>query len=114
MEGRRQAEEMSRAADRFADAARELAATMDRFMEYQQQLWRQYERQPMVWEPEEYRYRAKLTEEEAVALALEEVHAVREETAQDAEQGERLPPPNPNEVKEWERRREERRQREDQ
>lgn len=107
MEGRRQAEEMSRAANRFAEAVRELTVTMDRFMEYQQQLWQRYEHQSPLRETGEYQARAGLSEEEAINIARQEVSEVRR--LSDPRRPEMLPPPDAEEIEEWERRREERR-----
>lgn len=105
---RQEVEEFTRAADQFTEAARELSSSLDRFLEYQQErdLW-------------EYRQQGEepahegLPEEVAVNIALEAVRETREAMTSGRENEHRLPPPAHEEVEKWERRREERRQRED-
>jgi len=86
---RNQAEELSRAADRFAAAVEEFS--------------RQVERLGVVtW--------ASLSEEDAARLADEAVHEARDELW--AGRKPERPAPTREEVREWEHRREERRERE--
>lgn len=120
MAGRKEAEEIIRAADRFADAAKALTSTLDRFLEYQREAEdRALEYQQQLLQQLEGRggkdysfaplpQKVRLSEEEAVALALWEINEVRR--LGDPRRMERLPPPTKNEVEEWERQREERRQ----
>jgi hypothetical protein len=108
---RNQAEEMIRAADRFAEATRELTKSIDRFLEYQE------------YEYGRTRGRGErlpgdlvlgllgaggLSDEEAGKLAHEAVHKARRELGRTGT----LPTPGPEEIKAWEQRREERRRRE--
>lgn len=99
MNERNQAEEMTRAADRFAESARELAGSLDRFLEFHQATigGETY----VLTEEVRRQRRESLSEEEAVELALRAVEEVREEKAQTAEweQEERLPTPSPEEVR---------------
>lgn len=128
---RNQAEEMSKAADRFAEAARELSATLNRFLEFQETSWerfQEYQRSTVDLEPEHpsYVYRGKageqygrvvlgflgaggLSEDEAGVLADDLVHDVRKQFVMTIN----LPTPGPEEIRAWERRREERRRLED-
>jgi hypothetical protein len=104
----KQAEEMIRAAREITEAVRELKRAVDRLADL-------YER-PKGSTLMELLGSGGLPEEEANALALEVVHRVREEMRREREAGgadeERLPPPTPEEIREWERLREERRRRE--
>jgi hypothetical protein len=102
----RQAEQMTQAAREMTEAVRELRRAVDRLAEAQAR-------------PAEGSALAGLLGsgglpgEEAAALALEATHDVRRDTR--CERGaddEPLPAPGPDEVREWERRREERRRRE--
>lgn len=109
MTERNQAEEIARAADKFAESARELSDSLDRFLNFQQVT---IGGETYVWTEEVRRQRRKpLSEEEAVELALRAVEEVREEKAQTTEweQEERIPAPSPDEVR---KRRAERRKRE--
>lgn len=104
---RQEVEEFTRAADQFTEAAKELSSSLDRFVEYQQER-----------DLREYRQRGEesshegLPEKVAANIALEAVRETRKAMASGREKEQRFPPPTPEEVEEWERRREERRQRE--
>lgn len=123
---RRQEEEIARAADRFADAAKELTATLNRFLEFQELSWKRFEAyQHSLSEPDrelslrDYRQRWEqpggvvlgflgaggLPEDEAGVLADDLVHRVRGEFLIAPNQ----PVPSPEEIRDWEHRREERR-----
>lgn len=95
----KQTEEMARAAGEITEAVRELRASVERLAELQR-----------LGVP------GRLPEEEADRIATEAVREVRAEIAREREAGEagekRLPPPAPEEIREWEREREERRRRE--
>ena len=94
----KQTEEMTRAAKEVTEAVKELRATVERLAELQRL--------------------GGLPEEEAVRLAQEGVREVRKELGRERElaspglEAERRPTPTPEEIREWERRREERRRRE--
>lgn len=92
----KQTEEMTRAAKEIAKAVKELRTAVERLAEIQR--------------PGEF------PEDEAVRLAQEGVHEVREELRRERERlglkEERRPAPTPEEIREWEHRREERRRRE--
>ncbi len=92
----KQAEEMSRAAREITEAVGEFARAVDRFAELQRT--------------------GGIPEEEAVRLAQEGVREVRKELegelAPSGLEEERRPAPTPEAIREWERRREERRRRE--
>ncbi len=95
----KQAEEMTRAAREMTEAAKELRRAVDRLAEL---------RRPSA--------PGGLPEEEAGRLATEAVREVRAEIARERKSSgvdeKRLPPPTPEEIREWEQRREERRRRE--
>ena len=105
---RQEVEEFTRAADQFTEAARELSSSLHRFLEYQQER-----------DLREYRQRGEeashegLPEEVAASIAVEAVRETRKAMASGREKEQRFPPPRPEEVEEWERRREDRRKRED-
>lgn len=105
----KQTEEMTRAAKEMADAARELRRAVDRLAEIHARPTRGSALAELLGS-------GGLPEEEAAALAVEATHHVRGEMRREREAGEanekRLPPPTPEEVREWERHREERRRRE--
>lgn len=114
--GRRdQAEEMTQAADRIVEATKELSATINRWIEYQNYWYSiQVEEQSREWNPEfgwpvVRQDRVSLSEHDAIEIAMEEVRSTREEIADVGDQQERLPPPSSVEIVEWERRRETRR-----
>jgi len=92
---------MTRAAREMTEAARELRRAVDRLAE----LHERPNRTPVLTE---FLGSGGLPEEEAARLAHETVHEVRADVSGE----EKLPPPTPEEIREWERRREERRQRE--
>lgn len=96
---------MARAAREITEAVRELTRAVDRLAELQR---------PKGSTLTELLGSGGLQEEEAARLAQEAVHEVRIEIAHEREAAgeERLPSPSPEEIREWERRREERRQRE--
>lgn len=104
---RNQAEEMIRAADRFAEAARELTLALNRFLEYQGgeygETHNRGERLPGDWLGA-----GGLSDEEAGKLAHEAVHQARRELGRTGA----LPVPGSDEINTWEQRREERRRRE--
>lgn len=109
MTERNQAEEMTRAADKFAEAARDLAGSLDRFLEFHQATMGG---ETYVWTEKRRELRREpLSDEDAVALALRAEREVRKEKAQsvDWEQEERHPTPTPEDVR---RRQEDRRGRE--
>lgn len=93
----KQTEKMARAAGEITEAVKELKASVERLAELQR--------------PGEF------PEDEAVRLAREGVREVREELRRERERlglkEERRPAPTPEEIREWERRREERHRRED-
>lgn len=101
----RQAEQMTQAAREMTEAVRELRRVVDRLAEAQA---RPMEGSALA----ELLGSGGLSEEEA-ALALEATHDVRKEMRRErgADDG-LLPAPDPDEIREWERRREERRGRE--
>lgn len=105
---RQEVEEFTRAAAQFTEAAKELSSSLDRFVEYQQER-----------DLREYRLRDEepphegLPEEVAAKVAVEAVRETRKMMASGREKEQRFPPPTPEEVEEWERRREDRRQRKD-
>ncbi len=102
----KQTQEMTRAAREMAEAARELRRAVDRLAEL-------HERPNRVSVLTELLGSGGLPEEEAARLAREAVHEVRARISRERETGEeKLPLPTPEEIKEWERRREERRRRE--
>lgn len=106
---RQEVEEFTRAADQFTEAAKELSSSLNRFLEYQQErddLWEYGQRgeEPL---------HEGLPEEVAANIAVEAVRETRKAMASGREKEQRFPPPTPEEVEEWERRREERRHRED-
>ena len=102
----KQTEEMTRAAREMSEAARELRRAVDRLAEI-------HARPIKGSALDELLGSGGLPEEEAAALATEATHQVREEMRREREASgtneERLPPPTADEVREWERRREERR-----
>ena len=117
MAKRDQAEEISRAADRFAESAQELTATLNRLLEFQERAWDQLEGSGLRSEgllslvhSGEYPNRGGLSEAEAVQFALAVDRDVRREWSPPSEREERLPAPSSEEVR---KRREERRRRED-
>lgn len=118
MAKRDQAEEISRAADRFAESAQELTATLNRLLEFQENAWDRLRESGQRSEglyslivPDDPKPPSSgLPEEEAVRVALMVTHEVREEMGRGIEPEERLPAPPPEEVR---KRREERRKRED-
>jgi len=102
----RQAEEMTRAAREMTEAAKALRRAVDRLAEVQPR--------PAQGEAlAELLGSGGLSEEENAALALEATHDVRKDMSRErgAEEG-TLPTPSPEEIAEWEHRREERRRRE--
>ena len=133
MAGRKEAEEITRAADKIADATKAFAQSVDRLVKQGERLewlYRRFEwKQPLVsgsiepeqkaeqqqWSPESIRSpvdrqdREKLSEEEAIAIGLEAIRTARGEITHGREWEERLPPPTVEEIEEWERRREKRR-----
>jgi hypothetical protein len=105
----KQAQEMTCAAREMTQAARELRRAVDRLTELHQRPNRASALTELLGS-------GGLSEEEAERLVREAVHEVRAEIFRERELSEtdeeKLPPPTPGERKEWERRREERRQRE--
>jgi hypothetical protein len=105
----KQAQEMTRAAREMTEAARELRYAVDRLAELHQLSSRASTLMELLGS-------GGLSEEEADRLAREVVHKVRAEISQEREASEtneeKLPPPTSEEIREWERRTEERRQRE--
>jgi hypothetical protein len=105
----KQTEEMTRAAKEMSEAARELRRAVDRLAEIQVLSTRGSALDELLGS-------GGLPGEEAAALAAEATHRVREEIRREREASEtdeeRLPPPTPEEIREWECRREERRRRE--
>ena len=105
----KQAQEMTRAAREMTQAARELRRAVDRLAELHQLSSRASALTELLGS-------GGLSEEEADRLAREAVHKVRAEISHERESSEtdedKLPPPTSEEIREWERRREERRQRE--
>jgi hypothetical protein len=105
----KQAQEMTRAAREMTQAARELRRAVDRLTELHQRPNRASALTELLGS-------GGLSEEEAERLVWEAVHEVRAEISRERELSEtdeeKLPPPTLEETKEWERRREERRQRE--
>jgi hypothetical protein len=103
----KQAQEMTRAAREMTQAARELRRAVDRLAELHQLSNRSSALTELLGS-------GGLSEEEADRLAREVVHEMRAEISREREAGAtgeaRLPPPSPKEIKEWELRREERRQ----
>lgn len=124
---RKQVEEMSKAADRFAEAAKELSSTLDRFLSFQErsmERFEEYQRSMVGHEPRSHSYPDReqsggallgflgaggLSEDEAGVLADDLVHSVRKQFSMTINQ----PTPGPEEIRDWERRREERRRLED-
>jgi hypothetical protein len=107
---RNQAEEITQAADRIVEATQGLAFTINRLIESQNWFLHQLEQQSPAWGYDEYQGfqgRARLSEEEAIAIAGREVSEVRR--LSDPRRVEMLPPPSAEEIEEWERRREKRR-----
>ena len=93
----RQAEEMTQAAREMTEAIRELRRAVDRLAELQAR-------------PAEGSALAELSEEDVAALALEVTHNVREDMRRERGANEEpLPAPSPEEVRDWEHRRQERR-----
>ena len=95
-----QGQEMARAADRFTEAAYELASALNRFLDFQQSFERR--REYSAWQIDPWTPRwGTLSEEESVALALRAVQEVREEKTRnvDWKREERLPQPTPEEVR---------------
>jgi seryl-tRNA(Sec) selenium transferase len=102
----RQTEEMTRAAREMTKAARELRRAVERLAELQA---RPVEGSALA----ELLGSGELPEEEFAALALRVTHDVREDVHREREAAEgKLPTPSSEEIREWERRREERRGRE--
>lgn len=105
----KQAQEMTRAAREMTEAARELRHAVDRLAKLHQLPNRTSTLTELLGS-------GRLPEEEAEQLAREAVHEVRAEISREREAGEtdeeKLPPLTQEEIGEWERRREERRQRE--
>jgi hypothetical protein len=115
---RNQAEEMRRAADRFAEAARELSRSVDRLAEHEEAMAQVYRFWASLGEAlhEEggtlrvrpvVPYRVGLPEKEAASLAVEAVREVRRDLWRGREP--EAPEPSPEEIEEWELHREERR-----
>jgi hypothetical protein len=110
----RAAREMSRAAEEISKAAAAEAAQLT---------WRDYERAFKALRNAGMEFEkvvharlgpiqvTGLPEEEAAIIADESVHRVRKELARDRADKPKAPPPTPEEIKEWEQRRDERRQR---
>lgn len=101
---RNQAEEMIRAADRFAEAARELTLALNRFLEYQGgEYGETHDRGERL--PGDLVLgllgAGGLSDEEAEKLAHEAVHQARRELGRTGA----LPVPGPEEIKAWEQRR---------
>jgi hypothetical protein len=105
----KQAQEMTRAAREMTEAARELRRAVDRLAELHKLPHRLSVLTELLGS-------GGLSEEEVERLARETVHEVRAEISREREiseaDGEKLPPPTLEDMKVWERRREERRQRE--
>jgi len=105
----KQAQEMTRAAREMTEAARELRRAVDRLAELHQLPNRASALTELLGS-------GGLPEEEVERLAWDAVHAVRAEISREREASEtdeeKLPSPTSKEIREWERRREERRQRE--
>ena len=105
----KQAQEMTLAAREMTEAARELRRAVDRLAELHQ---RPNRASALI----ELLGSGGLPEEETERLAREAVHEVRAEISREREASEtdeeKLPPLTTEEISEWERRREERRQRE--
>lgn len=102
----KQAQEMTRAAREMTQAARELRRAVDRLAELHQLSSRASALTELLGS-------GGVSEEEADRLAREAVHKVRAEISHEREASEtdedKLPPPTSEEIREWERRREERR-----
>lgn len=113
---RNQAEEMSRAVDKFTEAVREFTWSINRLSEHEEQLaWNAsaireaFERS--LFELER-RSSGGLSDEVAGKIADESVHRVRKELAREPADQAKAPPPTPEEVEDWQKRRQERRRRE--
>lgn len=114
-------QQMNQAANRFTEAIRELSQSVDRLAEHEETMMRVYR----FWEElgEALReeggavrvlpvlpYRVGLPEKEAAALAIQTVREVRGDLWREREP--EAPTPTPDEIEEWERAREARRERE--
>lgn len=113
---RNQAEEIARSADRITEAVRELSYSVDRLGEHEatqgtifREVLEDAFQRALAARPN--RPNAGLPEEAAAAVADEAVRRVRRELA--SGRAENLkPPPSPEEVEDWEARRQERKERE--
>lgn len=122
-EASKEAEKLTREITRAAREMSRAAKEMSKAAEAAQRTWRDYERVIKALRDAGVEFEkveharvgpiliAGLPEEEAAIIADESVHRVRKELARDRADEPKAPPPTPEEIKEWEQRRDERRRR---